>query len=443
MQITYKSPKKDRIAAQIETLNALLELQDLSDSFELTYAELAAHIAAGTLIPSAAYLITDYQTVHTIPNTSDTNTGPLEPLLVTATATNKLAPVAFAPAFPDDIIFYNFSNDVDIVPGSTKGYIYRRIDTKQNNDFPFDFRNVKFRRWKVSQPTYSTSTTYARNQVVKHSTNLGLYVSLFGGNVNHALTDAKWWRLFEFSNESFIAWSPTDFQIPSASPKLTVTADFWDYTMFTEEGYASSFNNVIKGERSANILSYCNNVITGESFNNNSINVGFTNNTISSYFDNNSIGIGFSNNTIGHQFQKNLIAANFTKNSIGGEFYSNSIAPEFEGNSIGIQFFSNNIGPSFKNNSTGSIFKVNSIGAAFQGNTISINFYENFIGSSFIGNTLQYNFIRNLGTMTGVGVTSSPLYTNNSCLMMTDGEGTPFIITKDDGMSAIYTINLA
>ena len=95
----------------------------------VTYAQLAALISGSDLIQGRQYLITDYQTVHTIPGTADTNTGSTEPLIVTAISVNELSPIAYSTTYPDDIIHYSPVNDLSAVPGCTKGHIYRRIDT--------------------------------------------------------------------------------------------------------------------------------------------------------------------------------------------------------------------------------------------------------------------------------------------------------------------------
>ena len=90
---------------------------------EILWANLIELMNNNQLIPGAKYLITDYQTVHTIPNTEDTNTGEVEPLLVTAISANELAPEAYSALFPDDVIYYSPTNDQTMVPGCTKGYI--------------------------------------------------------------------------------------------------------------------------------------------------------------------------------------------------------------------------------------------------------------------------------------------------------------------------------
>src|ERR1017187_1727432 len=149
----------------------------------VTYSELTGLTSTSGLTTGGLYLITDYQTVHTITNTSDTNTGSVEPLLVTASSTTTLKPEAYSYIFPQDVIYYDFNNRQDMMPGCTKGYVYRRIDTLQNNDIPLDFRQVKFRRWQINViNTWDSETTYNKNDVVLFSGTTQIYISLINSN---------------------------------------------------------------------------------------------------------------------------------------------------------------------------------------------------------------------------------------------------------------------
>lgn len=318
----------------------------------MTYAELVAAIAANGLNKGESITISDYQTVHTIPNTSDTNTGDVEPLLVTAISNNELKPEAYSVAFPDDIIYYCPDNDQTMVPGCTKGYIYRRIDTKQNNDFPFDFRQVKFRRWQIDVPNWDDATEYSKMNVVKRPTGtteqqLELYISLVDSNTNHVVTDAAYWRRFEFNNLTYIsptetAWDRSDeytFVIPCSEL-------YQDYHFFADGDYTTCYSNKLESPLN-NLIENSNSVVFGDNFYSNSI---------GAYFINNSIGANFFSNIIGANFGSNSIGDNFFYNSIGAYFSSNSIGGYFNYNSIGADFFSNIIGAGFSyNNSSDNI----------------------------------------------------------------------------------------
>src|ERR1035437_2580010 len=181
MSLITRQGKGSKLTIQ-EMDGNLLYLQSLSGSTSqsgtsvtnVTHSELTGLTSTSGLTTGGLYLITDYQTVHTIPNTSDVNTGSTEPLLVTASSTTTLKPEAYSSLFPQDVIYYDFNNRQDILPGCTMGYIYRRIDTLQNNDIPFDFRNVKFRRWQIDVTNvWNSGTTNNQTDVVISSVNGG------------------------------------------------------------------------------------------------------------------------------------------------------------------------------------------------------------------------------------------------------------------------------
>ena len=298
----------------------------------ITYDQLTAAISGSTLIPGAKYLITDYQTVHIIPNTEDINTGEVEPLLITAISANKLAPEAYSALFPDDVIYYSPTNDQDIVPSCTKGYIYRRVDTKQNNDIPFDFRQVKFRRWQISQPTWDEATTYEKGAVVKSTVDGTLWVSLVAGNLNNDTSNDAYWRQFEWDNLSYVSPRENEWLIVEDTFQimLTCTALYQDYKMWANDAdYATAFSNKIDTPLSG-LIENTNTVIFGANFNSNAIGADFGNNSIGANFFYNSIGANFIGNSIGDGFNRNSIGADFYYNFIGANFYYNSTSANIQ-----------------------------------------------------------------------------------------------------------------
>jgi hypothetical protein len=196
----------------------------------VTYSELATLISGSDLVTGQKYLITDYQTVHTVPGTADTNTASVEPLIVTATSINTLAPIAYSTTYPGDLIFYKISNaDTSKVQGQTKGFINRRIDTVNNIDVPFDFRNVKFRRWEINVTNaWDIGTTYNDTAVVRTSN--GIYMSMISSNTgNDPDLDTYHWMKFAFANATYKSVTPT--QIALSGYNIPVSANFQDRTI--------------------------------------------------------------------------------------------------------------------------------------------------------------------------------------------------------------------
>jgi len=179
----------------------------IPDATPVTYAELATLISGSDLVVGRKYLITDFTTTHTIPGTVDLNTGSLEPIIVTAVDSNSLASLAFSTTFPNDILYYNVSNiDQSKVQNQTKGFINRRIDTENNIDVPFDFRNVKFRRWEIDVPdVWDIGTSYPVTAVVVGSDG-SVYLSMIAANLaNDPITDTYHWLKFPFDNGDYVS----------------------------------------------------------------------------------------------------------------------------------------------------------------------------------------------------------------------------------------------
>jgi|GEM_PF-3843454 len=112
-----------------------------------SYAQLLALATAGQLVPGQAYLLTDWQLTHTIARTSATHTSEVEPLLLWASTPTALAPQGYSALYPEDVVYYTLDNADVRMPGATKGHVFRRVDTRRDNDLEIDFRHVVFRRW--------------------------------------------------------------------------------------------------------------------------------------------------------------------------------------------------------------------------------------------------------------------------------------------------------
>ncbi len=341
---------------------AALEFGGSAPLTALEHSELVTLINENEMIPGMNYLITDYKTTYDQPVSGDSMEGELEPIVVRAISDNELDPIAISTIHPKDILYYNVDSDAGIavgtgsfiqtVPGATKGFIYRRIDTIVNNDLPFDFRQVKFRRWKItSEGTYPNSG-YASPQS-----------TTFNG--------------------------------------LTVDdTDFDDFYFFSGD-YETCQNNTIDQNGKQDILSKCDSVVgnsfysntIGNNFHSNTLGNTFNSNTIGGNFHSNTIQDNFYSNTIGHVYRQNIIGNNFRQNTIGGAFYSNTIGEWFNSNTIGGNFYSNTIGAYFVSNTIGNSFYSNTIAGNFRQNTIKDNFISNTIEGNFRSNTIEYNFV--------------------------------------------------
>jgi len=211
--------KADKVSAATEGNFAGLDAQgNLTDSGKnpssyalaaksVTHNELLGLIAGNSLTIGTLYKITDYKTVYIQPETNLDSSltpaldTPVEPLIVLATSTNTLDAKAYSPLFPQDEIWYDVTKNntarYQWASPNDKGQIFRRI-TKNKNDFPYDVRNIKFRRWAVgisSVPVWNSSTTYNKNSIVSY--NSKIYLSVLASNLNNTPTGNNWIQLYD------------------------------------------------------------------------------------------------------------------------------------------------------------------------------------------------------------------------------------------------------
>ena len=432
----------------------------------VTYSGLTELIDNSELIIGSQYLITDYQTVHIIPNASHsphdngnlligiqytipaltsgddfsnvgyvadgvpflatdiiptiwingTNvydylyTGNIEPLLVTASSVNTLKPEAYSLLYSEDIIYYNIVNDQTLAPGCAKGYIYRRIDTLQNNDIPFDFREVKFRRWQLNVTNiWDSGTTYNTNNVVTYNNHI--FISLINDNTDDVSiiniynnTNNHNWDIFLYDNLTFYSYSTNQlstykYNIP-CNNSIYIDYNIWSNLNY----YIGSKNNLIISSQyfqydtlfSLNTVifgyGFCNNILDQNLSKNNNIGSYFQYNNIESYFQYNIIKDSFAYNNIEYSFAYNNIESNFNNNKIMNNFASNRIKSNFQYNNIGNIFSSNFIESNFNNNNIESNFNNNILESNFSYNTIESYFTNNYIESNFQYNIIKSNF---------------------------------------------------
>lgn len=156
------------IQGDIQTLE-----QKVINYHSITYAELKVLKNNNELIPNDAYRITDYVTkvngkINNISNVARSAEHPFD-IVVYATSTNTFSEEAFACLHEGDTYFaeedleswklwYCFENDTNRFEWADtengKGVIYRMID-EFDNDIPYDFKNVQFKRYKITGTTDS------------------------------------------------------------------------------------------------------------------------------------------------------------------------------------------------------------------------------------------------------------------------------------------------
>ena len=419
-EINYLTGVTSNVQTQINT--------KIGTPISKTYSELLTLKNTSGLTIGQQYLMTDYQSVYTIPNSiiyeegtetilsgPEIGTGSTEPLLLTATSVNTFDPIVKSSLFPQDIVYYNITSDQTRLPGCTKGCIYRRIDTYNNNDIAFDYRHIKSRRYQINVTNVHVNgnASYPLGSVIKKTGTNIIYLKLT--NTTGPFTDTSLWKQFEWSNGMYAAtnyqyyddnsfyytngwmisqqgYGPTVYFIIPTTPST-----YFDFFMFSDvptllgvqSSYTTIYDNIIDNGGMLNT------VVFGNGFRSNTIGNGFQSNTIGDSFYSNTIGDSFYSNTIGYSFNSNTIGYSFFSNTIGNSFYSNTIGYNFNSNIIGNSFNSNTIGNSFYSNTIGNSFYLNTIGDSFYSNTIGLSFNSNTIGNGFYSNTIGNYFNSN------------------------------------------------
>jgi hypothetical protein len=136
---------------------------------EVTYDELVNLKNTSSLKKGQNYLLTDYETTYIQPVTNvNKSSGVVEPLIITATDVDKLHNQCKSTLYPQDIVFYEITGDTGEwygTEGFTKGKIYRRIDTKKNNDIGTDWRHVKYDRNGVDKLLFEDYADVYNNKI--------------------------------------------------------------------------------------------------------------------------------------------------------------------------------------------------------------------------------------------------------------------------------------
>jgi hypothetical protein len=443
-------------------------------AFSMTYSEIAALKTANGLTAGSTYKITDNQTIHTIPNSVALNVhgtvyenaatwNPtklvkdegIEELVVLAVSTSAFSVVAYSPSFPTDIIHFNF-NDILCEDGVTprRGKIVYRKDTVKNLECYYDWRKVKFRRWKLNPVVWSAGS-YARGAVFMGSDNR-IYVSKHaantaappvanggygGANSRYAIIDdPDWDRIFvqDYGLDLYFSTKSTDAAISFATIPVLAN-DFRDFFTFNTDviGEIGLIYNISIGSHSTynNIIFRANYVNTagaaadkGAMVNNNTFGKGcrdmtftgrgITNNTFADGCWENIFQGGFHDNVIGSNyfrnlhllitfdyfdgFRRNYFYANISNNTFSADTEFNSFGGTFWGNTINFQQTCCEYTTQMVNNSIRSGFRDN-ICKKVQGCQIGINAQQNvFEGGQFagglinavIGNDFMWNRIR-------------------------------------------------
>ena len=416
---------------EIATYDGIQTLSLGRNLINTTYAELKELRNANLLEEGAYYRITDFVT--TVANDSNTRSAnhPFD-IIVLATSTNTLQEEAFAALHEGDEYFkdckleawklwYCLNNDntrfawADTTNG--KGVIYRLID-EWNNDCPYDFKNIQFKRCRVT----STKIPDLNNTYVGIP-GVGLL------DLTNVETDTIWCytfsrRKYDSSSNSF-AWgieadaslySTNDYDLYSYYDGLTCTENkISTYSVGKKENAKFHLNNIVFIDGFLNSGPPA----AGYKTVGNSFGVDCYNNTFLGWCTYNTFGNGCCRNTFGSNCYYNTFGNNCYSNSFGGGCRTNMFGNTCAYNSFGNDCYSNSFGNNCAYNSFGNNCAYNSFGNYCDDNSFGIYFqYNSFggdCGGNLFGNYGQHNSFGNNCDNNSFGSNCSSNSFGNNC----------------------------
>ena len=464
----------------------------------ITYTELKSLRDAGKLVSGTQYRITDYTCTTTQANTK--SAGHQFDLIVTADDESTLNEVARAVKHYGDTYFANndlsawkiwycLDNDTtrfawaDETNG--KGVIYRMID-EFNNDCPYDFKNIQFRRVDAN------TVTVIRGQYYNDfSANVESFFNSTKNTIPFKYQYLEWYDSTRAAQEGFAdLLGMTEEEVRSSGlfycilddkewygdPGLlasiaSITDDNskWLFTFNTEtftdsslDGYTNNvFSNevgVYLSERTMclnNICFFgndCNSNIFGNSCNSNTFGSGCYSNTFGNYCLYNIFGNSCNSNTFGSGCYSNTFVNDCYSNTFGSGCNSNTFGNYCKSNTFGSGCYSNTFGNyclynifgnSCNSNTFGGSCEFNTFGSGCNSNTFGIGCYSNTFGnycnSNTFGNSCDSNTFGNSCKSIKFATSSSATTKYNYYQKNNFGDGCEYIVLEGKATASSST----
>ena len=357
---------------------------------ETTWQELKDKRDAGNLTPGALYRITDYQCTTTQENTK--SAGHQFDVIVLALDGSTLSEEAWAMPHAGDTYFsaaklhawklmYCLDNDKERFawadPENGKGVIYRMID-EWNNDCPYDFKNIKFKR-ALTDGEYDPDEgedvwCYTFTWIDEDGE--AVDASVFCQNI---VGDEGF--VYGVHDNSMLPCIEYDFYPEEHSDKLAFALN--------DNVFISSYqfeDGVFYGIYGNHFSSSCYSNTFGNDCGNNKFGNDFQNNTFGNDCGNNKFGNNCCDNTFGNSCSRNSFGNDCGNNKFGNDFQNNTFGNNCYDNTFGNDCGNNKFGNDFQNNTFGNNFLSSSIGDNV--NNVKVN--KDYVQFILIENGNQY-----------------------------------------------------
>lgn len=324
---------------------------------ETTYSALKAKRDAGTLVKGKWYRITDY-TCTTIQEDTQ-SAGHVFDVIVRADSTNVLNENAYAALHSSDTYFancklaawqlkYSIDNDTtrfawaDSTNG--KGIIYYMKD-EWNNECPYDFKNIQFKRYKITGGLANTWGLNGQSYTVSTTDTQFFYTFAYlDGNVMYDATLKGNDGTLAACDEGFVAgvygnsiaeasaiW--VMLAEPNAPTKMVLPGTIIYSTHVYTEGiaYLGCHGNIFGSNCTNNTFEdNCINNKVGDRSTKNIFGKECSYNTFGDDFNNNTLGYGCTNNTFGDNCYSNIFSGGCSYNIVDNGCSNNTIGVALE-----------------------------------------------------------------------------------------------------------------
>jgi hypothetical protein len=292
-----------------------------------------------------------------------------------------------------------------------------------NNECPYDFKNIMFKRWTVSEVRDSRMTQdalAALNNVFVFNgdaTKFQIRFGYQGSNYNFGSTQyivnpnsTGWYYTFsvimyDVESEEFNLYSIEDGSIKGNN-------------YYNDEGGGGFYSNTVKPLFNNAASDDYENVVDGAQELNNIVLSGYYENRDEQPYiygcNGNNFGYNCRKNTFKNSCNSNSFGNDCFQNSFGGSLYYNSFGNGLNRNSFGVGCYQNSFGNDCKTNSFGNNCFQNSFGNSCSTNTFGTGCQNNSFGNNCGGNTFGNNCF---GNTFGNGCSQNSL--ENYCIYIT------------------------
>ena len=392
--------KKDNEAIYIKnSTNEIVDFTPIS-IVNLTYNDLKNLRDNSKLKPSQYYRITDFVT--TVANDPEARSAghPFD-IIVLALDKNKLHEECHAIQHEGDTYFadcnlaawkiwYGLDNDntkyawADTING--KGVIYHMID-EWNNDCPYDFKNVQFKRYAVGDTSPHGELADLAGTYIGYNLEMTRLNIPDQNDFIWAYTFSIGKRINVPNDASIIGYNSID-----VGEGYGVKGYYGDNTIKPSSSRTLIDNVVFSVFCLNNIVWWTNNTVHRGSINGNRIESECSNMTLSGYgniIEHDCFNFIMGDGCYGNSFKTgcvcNTFGNNCGNNSFGNDCQYNSFGNGCNGNTFGNSYSSNIFGEYCQYNSFGNGCNNNSFG-----NSCEYNSFRNYFKYNAIGNDVMY-----------------------------------------------------